>query len=132
MSGRERQRSRPLRAYFRPRLPDRLDRLLFDSGKPGRQSVGEAVVDRLDQLLVVSGLRLLVVALFVDLVTADIVAMTAFNTLLGLPVLGVTAYQFFDSGHSLGETTLWDRLTRWRRDRQWYSNLHRYDDDGWF
>ena len=132
MSGRERQRSRPLRAYFRPRLPDRLDRLLFDSGKPGRQSVGEAVVDRLDQLLVVSGLRLLVVALFVDLVTADIVAMTAFNTLLGLPVLGVTAYQFFDSGHSLGETTLWDRLTRWRRDRQWYSNLHCYDDDGWF
>lgn len=131
MSGRERQRSRPLRAYFRPRLPDRLDRLLFDSGKPGRQSVGEAVVDRLDQLLVVSGLRLLVVALFVDLVTADIVAMTAFNTLLGLPVLGVTAYQFFDSGHSLGETTLWDRLTRWRRDRQWYSNLNRYDD-GWF
>ena len=131
MSGRERQRSRPLRAYFRPRLPDRLDRLLFDSGKPGRQSVGEAVVDRLDQLLAVSGLRLLVVALFVDLVTADIVAMTAFNTLLGLPVLGVTAYQFFDSGHSLGETTLWDRLTRWRRDRQWYSNLNRYDD-GWF
>jgi hypothetical protein len=132
MSGRERQRSRALRAYFRPRLPDRLERLLFDSGKPGRQSVGEAVVERLDQLLIVSGLRLLVVALFVDLVTADIVAMTAFNTLLGLPVLLVTAYQFFDSGHSLGETTLWDHLTRWRRDRQWYSNLHRYDDDGWF
>lgn len=133
MSGRERRRSRALRAYFRPRLPDRLDRLLFDSGKPGRRSVGEAVVDRLDQLLIVAGLRLLVVALFVDLVAADIVAMTAFNVALGLPVLGVTGYQFFDSGHALGETTLWDRLTQWRRDRQWYSKLSSYDDDdGWF
>ncbi len=133
MSGRERQRSRALRAYFRPRLPDRLDRLLFDSGKPGRPSVGEAVVDRLDQLLIVSGLRLLMVALFVDFVTADLLVTSAFNTLLGLPVLGVTAYQFFDSGHSLGETTLWDLLTQWRRDRQWYSKLSRYDyDDGWF
>lgn len=132
MSGRERHRSRPLRAYFRPRLSDRLERLLFDSGNPGRQSVGEAVVERLDQLLIVAGLRMLVVALFVDLVTAEIVAMTAFNVVLGLPVLAVTAFQFFDSGHSLGETTLWDRLTQWRRDRRWYSKLNRYDDDGWF
>jgi len=134
MAGRERQRSRALRAYFRPRLPDRLDRPLFDSGKPGRPSVGEAVVDRLDQLLIVAGLRLLVVALFVDLVAADVVAMTAFNVVLGLPVLLVTAYQFFDSGHALGETTLWDRLTQWQRDRRWYSKLSGYDDgdDGWF
>ncbi|MEF8801710.1 MAG: hypothetical protein V5A38_12105 [Halolamina sp.] len=70
MSERECQRSRSLKASFRPRLPDRLDRLLFDSGKPGRPSVGE--------------------------------------------------------------TTLWDRLTQWRRDRRWYSKQLRYsDDDGW-
>lgn len=133
MSQRERQRSRALKAYFRPRLPDRLDRLLFDSGKPGRPSVGEAVVDRLDELLVVAGLRLLLVALFVDLVTSEFLAMTAFNVVLGLPVLLLTGFQFFDSGHSLGETTLWDRLTQWRRDRRWYSRQLRYsDDDGWF
>jgi len=129
MSRRERQHSRGLEAYFRPRLPDRLDRLLFDSGKPGRPSVGEAVLDRLEELLVVAGLRLLLVALFVDLVTSHVLAMTAFNLLLGLPVLAGTAYQFLDAGHSLGETTLWDRLTRWRRDRRWYSRQLRHSDD---
>jgi len=133
MAEREPRRSRALRAYFRPRLPDRLDRRLFDSGKPGRQSVGDAVVERLDQLLIVAGVRLLVVALFVDFVTADFVAMTAFNLVLGLPVLLVTGFQFVDSGHSLGETTLWGRLTQWRRDRKWYSKLAERDgDDGWF
>jgi hypothetical protein len=132
MSDREWQRSRALGAYFRPRLPDRLGRLLFDSGKPGRPSVGEAIVDRLDELLIVAGLRLLLVALFVDLVTTEFIAMTAFNVLLGLPVLWVTAFQFFDAGHALGETSRWDRLTQWRRDRRWYSKQRSVaDDDGW-
>jgi hypothetical protein len=131
MSGPERRRSRALRAYFRPRLPDRLERLLFDSGKPGRPSVGETVAERLDELLIVAGLRLLLVALFVDLVTSDVVATATFNVVLGLPMLGVTAYQFLDAGHSLGETTLWDRLTQWRRDRRWYSKQLRYADDDW-
>ncbi len=131
MAQRDQQPSRGLQACFRPRLPDRLERLLFESGKPGRPSVGETVVDRLDELLVIAGFRLLLVALFVDLVTSDVLWMAAFNLLLGLPVLSVTVYQFLDAGHALGETTLRDRLTEWRRDGRWYSKQHRdADEDG--
>jgi hypothetical protein len=103
MAERECQRSRSLKASFRPWLPNRLDRLLFDSGKPGRPSIGETVADRLDELLIIAGLGLLLVALFVD------------------------------SGHPVTEPTLRDRLTQWRRDRRWYSKQLQYsDDDGWF
>lgn len=127
MSGRERQHSRALRAYFRPRLPDRIERLLFDSGKPGRESVGERLVDRLDELLVVAGLRLLALALFVDLVTGELFALTAFNAVLSLPVFGLTVYQFARGGHSMLDGSLRGRLRRWRRDREWYSKRNSND-----
>lgn len=124
MSGRE--RSRPLRAYFRPRLPDRVERLLFESGRPGRQSVGERLADRLDELLVVAGVRLLALALFVDLVTGELFALTAFNAALSLPVLALTAYQFTaDPGHGMLDGSIRARLRRWGRDREWYSKRRR-------
>ncbi|GAB7095804.1 hypothetical protein JCM30237_29580 [Halolamina litorea] len=123
MSGRERSRTRALRAYFRPRLPDRVERLLFDSGKPGRESVGERLADRLASLLIVAGLRLLAIALFVDLVTQQYLALTAFNVALTAPVFGLTIYQFFsdDTDHAMFDGGLRARLRRMRRDREWYS-----------
>lgn len=126
MSGRERQRSRALRAYFRPRLPDRIERLLFDSGRPGRRSLGERLFDRLDELLVVAGLRLLAIALFVDLVTQQYLALTAFNVALSLPVFAVAIYQFFaNPGHGMLQGMLRSRLRSWGRDREWYSKRRR-------
>lgn len=122
MSGRERSRTRALRAYFRPRLPDRVERLLFESGKPGRRSLGERLADRLDSLLIVAGLRLLALALFVDLVTQQYLALTAFNVALSLPVFALTAYQFAaDPGHGMLDGRIRARLRRLRRDRRWYS-----------
>ena len=122
MSGRERGRTRALRAYFRPRLPDRVERLLFESGKPGRRSLGERLADRLDSLLIVAGLRLLALALFVDLVTQQYLALTAFNVALSLPVFALTGYQFVaDPGHGMLDGRIRARLRRLRRDRCWYS-----------
>lgn len=122
MSGRERSRTRALRAYFRPRLPDRVERLLFESGKPGRRSLGERLIARLDRLLIIAGLRLLALALFVDLVTQQYLALTAFNVVLSLPVFALTVYQFVaDPGHGMLDGRLRARLRRLRRDRRWYS-----------
>ncbi|KPN32294.1 hypothetical protein SY89_03062 [Halolamina pelagica] len=126
MSVRGPRRSRPLRAYFRPRLPDRVERLLFDSGRPGRPSFGERLLARLDELLIVVGLRLLAIALFVDLVTGEFLALTAFNVAISLPVFALATYQFVaDPGHGMLEGSLRSRLRRWRRDREWYSKRRR-------
>lgn len=128
MSGRERHRSRALRAYFRPRLPDRVERLLFDSGRPGRRSLGERLFARLGELLIVAGLRLLALTLFVDLVTQHYLALTAFNVALTLPVFALASYQFVtDSGHGMLEGMLRSRLRSWGRDREWYSKRRRDD-----
>lgn len=127
MSGREEPRSRALRAYFGPRLPERVERLLFDSGKPGRASVGERLADRLAGLLIVSGLRLLAIALFVDLVTQQYLALTAFNVALSLPVFALAGYQFVSDGrdHAMFDGRIRARLRRMRRDREWYSKRSR-------
>ena len=126
MSGRQRHRSRALRAYFRPRLPHRVERLLFDSGRPGRRSLGERLFARLDELLIVAGLRLLAIALFVDLVTQQYLALTAFNVALSLPVFAVATYQFLaNPGHGMLDGTLRSRLRSWGRDREWYSKRRR-------
>jgi len=79
MSGRKRRRSRALASYYAPDLPSRVERLLFDSGKPSRDSLGERLADRLDELLIVAGVRLLALALFVDLVTREFLALTPGN-----------------------------------------------------
>ncbi|MBP1988230.1 hypothetical protein [Halolamina salifodinae] len=122
MPGRKRGRSRALRAYYHPRLPDRVERLLFESGRPGRRSVGERLAARLDRLLIVAGLRLLALALFVDLVTQQYLAFTAFNVALSLPVFALTIYQFVaDPGHRMLDGRIRARLRRLRRDRRWYS-----------
>lgn len=122
MSERDGGRTLGLRAYHRPRLLDRVERLLFDSGRPGRESLGERLADRLDGLLIVGGLRLLALTLFVDLVTQEYLALTAFNVALSLPVFALTGYQFVaGSGHEMLDGSLRSRLRRWRRDRRWYS-----------
>ncbi|WP_435118690.1 hypothetical protein [Halolamina sp. C58] len=122
MSARRRHRSRALRAYFRPRPLDRVERLLFDSGRPGRRSLGERLVARLDGLLFVAGLRLLAITLFVDLVTGQYLALTAFTVALSLPVFAVATVQFLaNPGHGMLDGTVRSRLRRWRRDREWYS-----------
>jgi len=126
MSVRGPRRSRALRAYYRPRPSDRLERLLFDSGRPGRRSLGERLLARLDELLIVAGLRLLAIALFVDLVTGAYLPLTAFTVAISLPVFALATYQFVaDPGHRMLEGSLRSRLRRWRRDREWYSKRRR-------
>lgn len=118
MSGRERRRSRALQAYFQPRLLDRLHRRLFDSRRPGRPSPGDVAIDRLDELLVMAGIRLLILSLFVDLVTGEVLALTAFNVALGLPVLAIWLRRRWDPGHTMERRSLWRRLLGWRRRRR--------------
>ncbi|MFW5939914.1 MAG: hypothetical protein ACOCSD_04200 [Halolamina sp.] len=126
MSARRRQRSRAMRAYYRPRLPDRVERLLFDSGRPGRESLGERLADRLDELLVVAGLRLLALTLFVDLITGELFALTAVNVVLSLPLVALAGFRMVaDPGHGMVDGTVRGRLRRWGRDRQWYSKRRR-------
>ena len=99
---------------------------MFESGKPGRRSLGERLIARLDRLLIIAGLRLLALALFVDLVTQQYLALTTFNVVLSLPVFALATYQFVaDPGHGILEGSLRSRLRRWRRDREWYSKRRR-------
>lgn len=115
MAVRERLHSRSLRASFHPRVPDRLQGLLFHSARPGRRSVGDRALDNLDELLVVAGLRLLILALFADLVTGDVIPLTAFNTAIAFPVVAVWIYHRLGPDHGLGDIPIWRRLDRWWR-----------------
>lgn len=115
MAARERLHRRSLRASFHPRIPDRLQGLLFQSARPGRRSVGDRALDNLDELLVVAGLRLLVLALFADLVTGEVLPLTALNVAIGVPVLLVWLTHRFGARHGLESLPVWRRLDRWWR-----------------
>lgn len=86
--------NRPLQSYYGPGFRSQVERLLFDSGKPGRPSLGERLLARLDKLLIGAGLRL----------------------------FALTIYQFIvDPGHGMLDGRIRARLRRLRRDRRWYS-----------
>lgn len=123
MPERERLNDGSLRSSFHPRLPDHVLRLTFDSRRPGRRSVGDRALDRLSELLVVAGIRLLLLTLFVDLVTGDVLAITAFNTALVLPLVALVVYRRLSDRHGLGYPPLWRRALRWCRRRIYVPTL---------
>lgn len=112
--------SRSLRSSFHPGFPDHLRFLLLDPRRPGRPSVGATALDNAVRLFVFAGVRLVALALFVDLVTMELVPVTAFNVALVLPFALLWIVHRFEARHGLGRERPGRRLESW-----WYRRRRR-------
>jgi hypothetical protein len=110
--------SRSLRSSFHPGPPDYLRVLLLDPRRPGRPSVGATALDNALELLIFASFRVVALAIFVDLVTTDLVQLTAFNVALVLPFVLLWVVHRFEARHGLGRAGPGRRIESWRYRRQ--------------
>lgn len=110
--------SRSLRSSFHPRATDLLRGVLLDPRRPGRPSFGATALDHAGELLVFASLRVIALALFVDLVTMDLIPLTAFNVALVLPFAVLWVVHRLEARHGLGRERPGRRIDAWRYQRQ--------------